>query len=393
MLGRSIQPKSVHSRKSLLNRFTKRLSAESETDQSSEDQNSVQNDALKGVKFATNTLSAMKEKREELKVQEISKESSAVKLGFHTLRTATIDVKKSPMVNEGQNEKIETPGKNLCQDSDDAKHLVDITLDKRLLEIRHAWKDERSSDIKEMENNFGKQFEETHSDLLKKQNEFEMKMLEKHEKSLEAFNEFKSNKSSKLDISILDEKFTQFKKELTEQIESDLKLDVKRMKEEQKHESETYLKKIREEVIQAQNQMADNIKEDVRKEINQLKQELEEQRCNVEKEQIKVKKDEERFSHLQEKCQKEKRQELVEDKFEMKMQLEMKQMKDRLKNDFTKEVEALEEEINDLRRTFDNRSVNYDEGRGSRYGVSDESSDDDVERMIIKQQKKLKKRK
>jgi len=93
-----------------------------------------------------------------------------------------------------------------------------------------------------------------------------------------------------------------------------------------------------------------------------------------------------------EKCIAEKRQELVEDKFEMKMQLEMKQMKDRLKNDFSKEVEALEEEINELRRTFDNRSANYDEGRGSRYGLSDESSDDDVERLITKQQRKLRKR-
>ena len=52
----------------------------------------------------------------------------------------------------------------------------------------------------------------------------------------------------------------------------------------------------------------------------------------------------------------------------MKMHLEMKQMKERLKQDFSREVASLETEIEQLRRSYDNKPGCYstDEGRGSR---------------------------
>ena len=389
-LGQAIQPNSTHSRKSLLNRFTQRISAESETEQSSEEQSSVQNDALKGVKFATNTLTAMKEKRDEIKTQDIVKDSKVVARGIHTLKSPTsVENNQPSMPDERKNDKIEICK---CPDPEETLQLINKSLDTKLIDIRQAWKEERKSDMQEIQATFGQRFEELHSDLVKKQNEFENRMCKKYEESQEAFNEYKHDNSKNIDISMVDEKLKIFKKELTGQIESELKDSEKRMKEEQKHNSETQLKKIREEILIEQRQMAENLKEDFRKEISLLKKDIEEQRNKTLEENKRSKSEVEKFSHLQEKCIAEKRQELVEDKFEMKMQLEMKQMKDRLKNDFSKEVEALEEEINELRRTFDNRSANYDEGRGSRYGLSDESSDDDVERLITKQQRKLRKR-
>ena len=53
------------------------------------------------------------------------------------------------------------------------------------------------------------------------------------------------------------------------------------------------------------------------------------------------------------------------------MQLDMKQMKDRLKQDFSREVETLvlEEVIHELRKTFDNKSDNIDDGSGSKYSI------------------------
>ena len=107
---------------------------------------------------------------------------------------------------------------------------------------------------------------------------------------MESFNELKNDKNSQIDNTSLDEKLQTLRSQLAEQIGHELKYDEKRIKEEQKRDSELYLKKIREEVLLEQKQMESNLKEDFRKEISQLKRELEEQRTKVEKEKKKEEK-------------------------------------------------------------------------------------------------------
>ena len=55
--------------------------------------------------------------------------------------------------------------------------------------------------------------------------------------------------------------------------------------------------------------------------------------------------------------------EYAEEEFEIKMQSEMNQMKEKLKQDFSLEVQALEDEIEALRNTYDRKVYTTDEGR------------------------------
>merc|ERR1711953_1350787 len=79
----------------------------------------------------------------------------------------------------------------------------------------------------------------------------------------------------------------------------------------------------------------------------------------------------------------------------MKMQSEMNQMKTRLREDFSREVMALEDEIEALRKSYETRDYTTDEGLGksmSRIRFTEESSDDELERLIKKREKRLQKR-
>ena len=102
----------------------------------------------------------------------------------------------------------------------------------------------------------------------------------------------------------------------------------------------------------------------------------------------------------------------VEDQFELKMQSEMNQMKEKLKLDFSKEVQALEDEIDALRKTYDTKGYTTDEGKlriyysleslwifvglghsRSRLRLTEETSgsEDELDRIIKQRQKKLQK--
>ena len=137
--------------------------------------------------------------------------------------------------------------------------------------------------------------------------------------------------------------------------------DLKLKHQERTSDSNTDLEGFKAKVIEDQDRLRQDLKSEFSAGISQLQAEI---KLEIEKlgaVSSESRKQAERVVQVQDSTYEQSRG-MVEDVFDMKMQSEMNQMKTRLREDFSREVMALEDEIEALRKNHDARDYTTDEG-------------------------------
>ena len=320
--------------------------------------------------MATDALTIMKEKKESLRA---SSDKPSLKQEFYQ----SVDNQRKEEVSDA---------------------MLDTMIDERLRVFKEAWKKEKESEISKLKQLIDGKFEEMEDSVEKKQETFEEKVSQKIEES------HKSNEASNQRIDLLESR-------LSDVLNKELK-ELQLRHNERKSDSDTDLAGFKEKVIEDQDKLRQDLKSEFKAGISQLQAEI---RVEIEKlgaGSSEERKQPERVVNSQDSSYEQSRG-LVEDVFDMKMQSEMNQMKTRLREDFSREVMALEDEIEALRKSHEARDYTTDEGTYnekekvlcyillfvdlgksmSRIRFTEGSSDDELDKLIKKREKRLQKRK
>ena len=271
--------------------------------------------------MATDALTIMKEKKESLRASSDSKPS--LKQEFYQ----SVDNQRREEVSEA---------------------TLDTMIEERLRVFKEAWKREKESEISKLKQIIDGKFEDIEDSVEKKQETFEEKVSQQIEESQ------KSNEASSQRIDVLESR-------LSEVLNKELK-ELQLKHDERKSDSDTNLAAFKEKLIEDQDKLRRDLKSEFNAGISQLQAEIKgeiEKLGAVPAEERKA--PPERVLPVPDSSYEQSRG-LVEDVFDMKIQSEMNQMKTRLREDFSREVMALEDEIEALRKSHDARDYTTDEG-------------------------------
>ena len=272
--------------------------------------------------MATDALTIMKEKKESLRVN--SDNQPSLKQEFYQ----SVDHQRKEEVSDA---------------------MLDTMIDERLRMFKEVWKKEKESEISKLKQLIDGKFEDIEDSVEKKQETFEEKVSQQIEES------HKSNEASNQRISLLESR-------LSDVLNKELK-ELQLKHQERNSGSNTDLEGFKEKVIEDQDRLRRDLKSEFTAGLSQLQAEI-----KVEIEKLgSVPPEEgnppERLAVSVPDSSYEQSRGLVEDVFDMKMQSEMNQMKTRLREDFSREVMALEDEIEALRKSHDARDYTTDEGK------------------------------
>lgn len=283
---------------------------------------------------------------------------------------------------------------------EDLDEIVDKMIDERIEKFKILWNDEKEAEVEKLKELIDNRLQELEESNTKNRGKFEKEFLEKVTQQ--------SNEDRESKIRQLEDK-------LQDRIKKEIELSEGRGKEKSETEMEKHLTCIRKEIKEAQEKLGSELrnefdsgfgklKAEIEKELGRVKEESQKRNDNIEPESPRVQKGIAMGDPS----------EHAEEEFEIKMQSEMKQMKEKLKQDFSREVQALEDEIEALRNTYDSKVYTTDEGKNafvlkskikydvilkglglsrSRLRMNEESSDDELGKIIKQRQKKLQKSK
>ena len=320
--------------------------------------------------MATDALTIMKEKKESLRA---SSDKPSLQQEFYQ------------SVNNQRKEEV-------------SDEMLNTMIDERLRVFKEAWKKEKESEISKLKQLIDGKFEDIEDSVEKKQETFEVKVSQQIEES------HKSNEASNQRIDLLESR-------MSDVLNKELK-ELQLIHNEKKSDSDINLAGFKEKVIEDQDKLRQDLKSEFNAGISQLQAEIKVEIEKLGAVSSEERKQPERVASNQDSSYEQSR-DLVEDVFDMKMQSEMNQMKTRLREDFSREVMALEDEIEALRKSHDARDYTTDEGTYykkekfrfifcyfvglgksmSRIRFTEGSSDDELDKLIKKREKRLQKRK
>ena len=254
---------------------------------------------------------------------------------------ATSDNK--PSLKQEFYQSVDTQRKEEVSDS-----LLDTMIEERLRVFKEAWKKEKESEISKLKQLIDGKFEDIEDSVEKKQETFEEKFSQKIEES------HKSNEASNQRIDLLESR-------LSDVLNKELK-ELQLKHEERKSDPDTtYLAGFKEKVMEDQDKLRQDLRSEFNAGISQLQAEIKGEIEKLGSVSSEEQKQPERVVTVQDSSYEQSRG-LVEDVFDMKIQSEMNQMKSRLREDFSREVMALEDEIEALRKSQEARDYTTDEG-------------------------------
>ena len=239
---------------------------------------------------------------------------------------------------------------NVQKDKEDLDEMVEAMIEDKIRLFKQAWREEKDSEIGKLKKFMDEKFEEMENSFEKSQNKIEARISENVDQKRGEDREAVLQK-------------------VEEQCQEIIRREVDLMEERQtgkrKSENEKYFMELRAELREEQQKLGIDLKSEFETGIGKLKSDIE---CELEKFKANIsdRKDvvikEESPKRSIEVPREDNVIDSVEDQFETKMQSEMNQMKERLKQDFSREVQALEDEIDTLRKTYDSKGYTTDEG-------------------------------
>ena len=277
-----------------------------------------------GIQFATNALEDLKEKKSKIVKEENVK----------------------PMEFEQEFKKLVKDQKPLIDNSPDLSEAVEKMLEERIESFRISWRKEKEVELEKFKNAIDKRFDELEESVSNQGNKIE-------------------KVSETIDTGAQDLDREKLLKELENRCHETITQELLSVKEQQtklrKTEIEGYIEQFRTQMKEEQMKLGIDLRHEITSGIGTLKSE-------IETELVKMKEKRSR-DYIETRNLKENntmndiQEHPVEDQFELKMQSEMNQMKEKLKLDFSKEVQALEDEIDALRKTYDTKGYTTDEGK------------------------------
>ena len=345
-------------RNSLLKNFTRRVEEGQQTfdlENSASETNTAAsgyNEALKGIQAVTNTIETINEKR---------------KLSNSCVKPFGIEEEFKKIASQQNLSKL-----------DDSEHLGKI-IDEKINEFKESWIEEKNKEIQQIKQFIDDRCDELQEQMNKNRDHYESQLPTKS-----------SNPSDTC-------KNEEVLRELEEKCQNIINKELKKLEERQSEKTNTFIEtcitNIKQQLREEQQDRDNQIKSNVLSDVEQLKEEMRNEIEKIVNSKISIR---ETIAVQNYKEPKDETKEMDPDPFEAKLQTEMYQMKERLRNDFTKEVQALEDEIDALRKTYDSKGYTTDEGLGlsrSRLRLTEDSSEDELDRIIKQRQKKLQKSK
>ena len=277
-----------------------------------------------GIQFATNALEDLKEKKSKIVKEENVK----------------------PMEFEQEFKKLVKDQKPLIDNSPDLSEAVEKMLEERIESFRISWRKEKEVELEKFKNAIDKRFDELEESVSNQGNKIE-------------------KVSETIDTGAQDFDREKLLKELENRCHETIIQELLSVKEQQeklrKTEIEGYIEQFRTQMKEEQMKLGIDLRHEITSGIGTLKSEIETELVKMREKggrdyiEPRNLKENNTMNDIQEHP--------VEDQFELKMQSEMNQMKEKLKLDFSKEVQALEDEIDALRKTYDTKGYTTDEGK------------------------------
>ena len=278
-----------------------------------------------GIQVATDALTILKEKKESLK----------------------LNVK--PRVEQEFYQSA-----NIQKKEDEANEVLSNLVDERLRLFKETWQQENKTEITKLKQFIDSKFDDIEKSVFNRQEKFEDKLSEQI-KDTRNKDDASNDKLDLLEVKLIEV----------------LNKEIKQLEQKQnegKTEAENYISEFEKKLSQNQ----DKLRQDLRSEFNEgfsnlqaeIRQEIE--RLN----KVSQAENEAAAKHTHKDPKYEQSRDLVEDVFDMKMQSEMNEMKNRLREDFSREVMALEDEIEALRKSHETRDYTTDEGENECFSIS-----------------------
>ena len=206
---------------------------------------------------------------------------------------------------------------------EEMSEIMEKMIDERIEQFKMAWDVEKEAEIGKIKLFIDNRFQELEESTSNNQREFENRFSEKVEQ--------KSNEEST--IKLLEEKFQQ-------RIKEEIDLAEERQLGRHQTEMKEQVTDIRREMIEGQEKLGSELRAEFVSGFGKLKAEIEKELGKVKEESQKRMVDNIGSKAPTVQIIKDEPSEDVEDEFELKMQSEMNQMKERLKQDFSREVQV-----------------------------------------------------
>ena len=230
---------------------------------------------------------------------------------------------------------------------EDLDEIVDKMIDERIDKFKITWNEEKDAEVEKLKVLIENRLQELEESNAKNQSVFEKKLFDKvTQQSIE---------DRETTIRQLEDKFQQ-------RIKKEMELSLERGQEKYETEMEKHLTNIRKEIKEAQEILGSELRNEINSGVGKLKAEIETELGRVKEESQKRQDNNIVESPRVQRAGISDPPEHAEEEFEIKMQSEMNQMKEKLKQDFSLEVQALEDEIEALRNTYDRKVYTTDEG-------------------------------
>ena len=231
---------------------------------------------------------------------------------------------------------------------EDLDEIVDKMIGERIEKFKIQWNCEKEAEVEKLKELIDNRLQELEESNIKNRTKFEKEFFEKVTQQ--------SNEDRESKIRQLEDK-------LQDRIKKEIELSEGRGKEKYETEMEKHLACIRKEIKETQEKLGSELRNEFDSGFGKLKAEIEKELERVKEESQKRNVDVEPESpRVQKGIALSDPSEHAEEEFEIKMQSEMNQMKEKLKQDFSREVQALEDEIEALRNTYDSKVYTTDEG-------------------------------
>ena len=273
--------------------------------------------------MATDALTIMKEKKESLKRSN----------------------EKQPTI---QQEFYDSVNLQKKEDDERVPHERMATLiDDRLRIFKETWRKEKESEMTKLKKLIDEKFDDIEKSVTDKQEIFEDKISEKIEKSCKS--------------EVSNDRLDYLESKLTDILNKEVKL-LQLNQNESKVQTEKHFSEFQEKLSQDQEKFRQDLRSEFTEGLSKLKLEMKDEIEKLSKLSFEEdRKVAEGTTNIKD-SKYEQSRDLVEDVFDMKMQSEMNQMKTRLREDFSREVMALEDEIEALRKSYETRDYTTDEG-------------------------------
>ena len=239
---------------------------------------------------------------------------------------------------------------------EDLDEIVDKMIEERIDQFKNTWNIEKEAEVEKLKVLIENRIQELEESNSRNSGIFEKKLFEKVSQQ--------SREDRESSIKQLEER-------LQQTIKKEIELSEDREEGKYKTEMEKHCADIRKEMKDGQEKLGSDLRNEFDSGFGKLKAEIEKELERVKEESQKridnIEPETPRVQTVMGKGNPSSDQ--AEEEFGVMMQSEMNQMKEKIKEDFSREVQALEDEIEELRNTYDRKGYTTDEGIYSIHNV------------------------